>query len=106
MNEYEKELMKAPSIEGNHCAFCGRPATERHHVVPRSQGGSKGPTIPVCGMGNASGCHGLLHAHKLHPTYSELLGWEYIYTQEPMKYEKALEIKDGWLSMKGEWSRD
>lgn len=106
MNEYMKKLMKAPSIEGNHCAFCGSPATNKHHVVLRSQGGSKGPTIPVCGMGNASGCHGLLHAHKLNVRYSEERGWEYIYTSELMKYEKALEIKDGWLPMKGEWSDD
>lgn len=103
MNEYQKELMDAPSVKSDRCVFCGRPAHAQHHVVPRSQGGSKGPTLSVCGFGNESGCHGLLHAHKLHPTYSDLLGWEYIYTQESMKYEEALEIKDGWHPIRGSY---
>jgi hypothetical protein len=33
---------------------CGNPATEHHHVVPQSRGGTK--TVPLCGA-----CHGLAH---------------------------------------------
>ena len=96
VNELQRELMRGPSIEGDFCAFCGRPATNAHHIVPRSQGGSKGPTVCVCGMGNAIGCHGLLHAHMLHLRWDEE-GWRWLYlkTDEPTKYEKALAM-DGW----------
>ena len=96
MNELQKPLFAAPSIESESCPFCGKPATNRHHIVPRSQGGSKGATVTVCGMGNASGCHGLIHAHRLHLRFIEGR-WEYLRT-EPMKYEKALEM-EGWLPL-------
>lgn len=96
MNEHQKRLMKGVSIEGETCVFCGMKATNAHHVVPRSQGGSSGPTIPVCGMGNASGCHGLLHSHMLHLRWDEeTWQWLYLRTEKPMKYENALE-EDGW----------
>lgn len=36
------------------CFECGLPATENHHVVPRSKGGTK--TIPLCAE-----CHGKVH---------------------------------------------
>jgi len=36
------------------CFECGAPATCRHHVVPRSRGGTA--TVPLCGA-----CHGLAH---------------------------------------------
>lgn len=93
MNAYQAAMMDAPSIISARCAFCGRPETEKHHIVPRSQGGAKGPLVSVCGFGNTSGCHGLLHAHKLHLRYSD--GWEYLYTPEPTKYDAALTM-DGW----------
>lgn len=96
MNLLQKALMDAPSITTPICPFCGKPSTNRHHIVPRSQGGHDGPTIDVCGMGNASGCHGLLHAHKLHLRYRD--GWEYLETQEPVKYQTALSM-DGWRSL-------
>lgn len=92
-------MMGAPSVEGDLCAFCGRPATNRHHVVPRSQGGAEGPTVCVCGMGNASGCHGLLHSHRLHLRWDdEGFRWLYLRTEEPIKYDKALDM-DGWREL-------
>lgn len=101
MNEYEKQLMQAPSIESEGCAVCGKWQTEEHHIVFRSHGGTTGPVVPLCGFGNTSGCHGLSHQHKLHFKYvfgcdsEDGVGyWEYIIT-EPMKYEKALQ-EDGW----------
>jgi hypothetical protein len=36
------------------CFECGKEATEDHHVIPESLGGTK--TIPLCG-----GCHSLVH---------------------------------------------
>lgn len=96
MNEYQKALMDKPSIKSPYCIFCGRPATEEHHVVYRSQGGAKGPTVSVCGWGNTSGCHGLLHQHKLHLRWRG--GWEYLSTPEPVKYEKALSLP-GWKKL-------
>ena len=93
MNLYDQALMEAPSIIDSFCVFCGKPATNNHHVVPRSRGGTHGPVLSVCGMGNASGCHGKLHAHTLHVRYRD--GWEYLETKESMKYQDALE-QEGW----------
>lgn len=95
-------MLSAPKIETFLCPFCGKPATNRHHIIPRSQGGTDGPTVTVCGMGNASGCHGLLHSRKLHLRFNGR--WEFLRTEEPTKYEKALEM-GGWvpLDVGGDW---
>ena len=93
MNELEKALMQEPSITSPYCVFCGRPATNQHHVVFRSQGGKDGPTLSVCGMGNASGCHYLLHQRMLHVRYED--GWQFLTTNRPTKYQDALSM-DGW----------
>lgn len=93
MNELQKALCSAPSIRTPYCVFCGRSATNQHHVVPRSQGGTDGATISVCGMGNASGCHGKLHSHTLHVRYTD--AWEYLETPQPTKYQDALAM-EGW----------
>ena len=94
MNELQRMYQySAPSIELPYCPFCGKKATNRHHIVPRSQGGGDGATVTVCGMGNASGCHGLLHDHKLHMRYTD--HWEYFRSEEPVKFQDALEM-DGW----------
>lgn len=99
MNEYQKEMMQAPSVKSDLCVICGRPAQSQHHVIPRSQGGTNGPTMSVCGVGNESGCHGRIHAHLIHFSWSTILGWEYLITDEPMKYEKALREK-GWMEVR------
>lgn len=108
MNEYHKQLMKGPSIDtGGCCAICGRYGAEAHHVVFRSQGGSDGPCIPLCGRGNGlydgSGRmfhHGAAHHHLLH-FWWDGRQWSYLITEEPMKLEKALKL-DGWKPI--EWS--
>lgn len=92
-------LMDKPSITGPICPFCGRKATQAHHIVPRSLGGTNGPTIKVCGFGNAAGCHGLLEQHKLHLRWNdEIQWWEYLRTPESTKYQKALEM-EGWVEL-------
>lgn len=41
-------------IDPNVCFECGAPATERHHIVPASLGGTK--IVPLCGI-----CHAKIH---------------------------------------------
>lgn len=94
MNELQRKLMDKPPIERPYCPFCGKPWTERHHIIPRSQGGTSGPTVTVCGNGNTSGCHKLLHDHVLHLDFRSGR-WVYLRTIRPMKYQDALELK-GW----------
>ena len=67
------------------------------------------PKLPLCGLGNASGCHGLAHQNRLHfrwvrkdatdgPWYLTHVNgghWEYLITKEPVKYQRAIEM-DGW----------
>lgn len=120
MNEYLKRLMDGPSIDtGHRCAICGRwSPLEDHHIVRRSQGGTTGPVIRLCGAGNGlhdgSGrpfCHGLAHANRLH-FYWDGREWSYLITDEPTKYEIALGM-EGWKpipfdggSEEIEWSDD
>lgn len=92
-----QKLMDKPSIETPFCPFCGKAVNNRHHIVPRSDGGKDSPTVTVCGMGNASGCHGKFHHYKLHLRWND--GWEYLETDEPTKYQTALEM-DGWQRLK------
>jgi len=92
MNLYHRAMMSAPPHRADYCLLCGDSNIQRHHVVPRSQGGILGPTVPLCGLGNTGGCHGMAHSHRLHFRYIDR--WECCVT-EPMKYERALD--------EGEW---
>ena len=77
-NSQRDRLLGKPSIETEFCPFCGRLATNRHHILPKGMGGTKRkdiPTVTVCGMGNASGCHGRLHDHTLELDWDEETGW-------------------------------
>ena len=100
MQAWQRKMMQAPSIPGVRCAFCGRVPIERHHIIYRSQGGTDGPTVPVCGLGNASGCHGLLHAHILHLWWDDgAQCWMWLRTPEPVKEQDALAM-DGWRRLR------
>lgn len=60
--EWLRATMAAPSYESVRCPICGSPGPlERHHLVRRSQGGSKGPTVTLC-----HDCHMAVHAQRLH----------------------------------------
>lgn len=63
--------------DGARCVLCGRPAANAHHHPPKGMGGGtfplatprggfrlRPPLFAVCGAGNASGCHGLLHSGR------------------------------------------
>lgn len=100
MNEYQRFLMDKPSPYDPHCcAVCGSDATNLHHIVLRSQGGSNGPVVRLCGSGT-TGCHGLAHERRLHfrvvHETDSYIHWEYLMTDRPMKFEYAIE-SEGWV---------
>lgn len=94
-------LMEVEGCRQRFCCVCGRTyPLNQHHLVKRSAGTlfRKGielekPTITLCGSGNTSGCHGLAHSYRLHFRNDGEL--EYLVTNEPTKYSKALQMK-GW----------
>ena len=99
MNRYQERLMDKPSIRTPRCAFCGRKAGSNHHIVPRSQGGTKGPTVTVCGTDNITGCHGLLHHHMLYLDWDEASGWwKFIKLDRPVRMDEAMSLQ-GWIPM-------
>ena len=75
MNKQREKLLGKPSIVGNVCAVCGRPASNHHHVVQKGIGGSRYanqiPTLPLCGWGNCNGCHGAAHRYEIEFDYDE-----------------------------------
>lgn len=93
-NTQEQKLMNKPSIITDICPFCGAHATNRHHIVPRSRGGSAGAVVSVCGNGNTSGCHRKLHERTLHLDWRNGC-WHYLRTSKPTKTFDALDM-DGW----------
>lgn len=89
-NYWRDMLINAPSLESEICPICRvRPATNRHHVVPKGMGGTsrdEGPTICVCGFGNTSGCHRRLHDGMVHLRYvgtPKHGHWEFAEFDEP-----------------------
>ncbi len=60
------------------CLVCGRLAANAHHEPPKGMGGGsftletprgffalRPPLLAVCGLGNATGCHGGLHSGRI-----------------------------------------
>lgn len=78
-NVQRDRLLGKPSIESRWCPFCGAVSTNRHHIVPKGMGGTSEaariPTVAVCGMGNASGCHKRLHDRSLELDWDDSTGW-------------------------------
>lgn len=114
-------LMDGVTIKSDRCAVCGRSPVQMHHVVKRSAGKLyrngielPKPCLPLCGLGNASGCHGLAHANRLHfrwvtadagadgwyLTHVDGGHWEYLLAEEPVNYLTALSM-DGWKPLRG-----
>ena len=116
-------LMEGVTIHSNRCCVCGKLGVQMHHVVKRSMGNLyvngvriPRPKLPLCGLGNSSGCHGLAHHNMLHfrwvksdavsggfGRYTHQEGgdgghWEYLITDEPTKYQDALEM-GGWMCL-------
>ena len=119
LNQYEKALMLGYTAKAEYCLVCGRtnPLND-HHVVFQSAGKlvqngkeRQKPTITLCGIGNnlyddhgRMYCHGAAHHRLLHfryvPAGDGLGHWEYLFTNEPTKYETALAM-DGWRRLGG-----
>lgn len=119
---YLRPLMDGVSVRAGRCVVCGAPAHDQHHVVRRGAGKMyRGgievpkPTLTLCGSGNASGCHGLAHAQRLHFRWvkkscrfndSASYGsghWEWLLTDEPMKELRAQGIEGGWKPIRTDW---
>lgn len=110
---YRRQLLGKPNIgvtgklnaysmePGTRCCICGMRATNAHHVVPlstckavmlKTEMGSVplfSPLFAVCGMGNASGCHGKLHSHDYE------LRWVWDVDDGEEKWEKGWFIANG-----------
>lgn len=104
--EILRPLMEGPSIETPRCAVCGAHwPLNRHHIVRRGAGklfrdGREvpKPTVMLCGSGNASGCHGLAHANRLHFRWvgGDDGHWERKLTPKACRYQDALADESGW----------
>ena len=59
-NQWWKQSDKIRKREQGKCFFCGAPATEVHHIIPLSRGGTNSPLnmVLVCHR-----CHELRHRH-------------------------------------------
>lgn len=84
-NIQRDRLFGKPSIKSRYCPFCGRMATNEHHIIQKGMGGTKRekeiPTVTVCGWGNTSGCHGKIHEHLIEIDWDDETGWwRYRYT--------------------------
>lgn len=85
-------IIEATYIEPNVCFECGAPATERHHVVPASLGGTK--TIPLCGD-----CHAKVH--RISGQRRNQLGE--LTKNSLLKRKELIEIQGGFFSRSGRW---
>lgn len=64
MGRYHAHNMGGADHLPGWCSICGKPHPERHHVVPRSLGGSSGPVVHLCGFGgNLRDADGRLNHH-------------------------------------------
>lgn len=106
INELNRHLLDKPSFTSDRCCVCQAPATNRHHVIQKGMGGSKLarriPTLPLCGNGNADGCHGLAHSGRL---FFDWQGpgsgaWYYCIMDEPTTLQDALDNGE-WLPCYG-----
>lgn len=87
---------------GGLCEGCHRNAeTQLHHRLYKSRGG-KGTVangIALCGLGNASGCHG-----KAHTAEGEELGWSLPSGANPLGIPVRTWHRSGWGTERPEWA--
>jgi len=60
--EYRRNSLMVRERDGELCRFCGRPASEVHHIQPRSLGVNHGTDNLVCLCGI---CHRDVHGKRL-----------------------------------------
>ena len=110
-----RPLMEAESVVLPYCAVCGRgKPLNQHHIVRRGQGSvfrdgrrMERPTVTLCGVGSNLGgngspewCHGKAHHWMLH-FRNDRGRLEYLETEEPTEYARALEM-GGWEPLETE----
>ena len=87
---------------GGLCEGCHRrDDLQLHHRLYKSRGG-KGTVangIALCGLGNASGCHG-----KAHTGAGEELGWSLPSGSNPLNIPARTWHRDGWGVERQEWA--
>jgi hypothetical protein len=77
------------------CVICGKPASELHHMVYRSHGGTDGPLVSLC-----RDCHNKEHLHLLHFDMRPFECGErpcYKFTDTSCKHENLGD--DGWVNL-------
>lgn len=104
MAPYLWPLMDISGYDTDHCIVCGRThPLNRHHLVRRGAGelwldGHEvpKPLVTLCGSGT-TGCHGLVHALRLHlrATDGRL---EYKIYDHPTSAMDAMGDQEGWMS--------
>lgn len=51
--------------DGRRCRYCGRPANEHHHIIPKSKGGRSITRNLVLLCGGEGRCHQLVQQHVI-----------------------------------------
>lgn len=81
-------LLDKPSLIQGRCCLCGDPAQNKHHAPPKSRIPKRMhkriPLLAVCGIGNTSGCHRLLHGF-IEPRYED--EWSFACDDEAARAE-------------------
>lgn len=59
--EFIKDRERLWAVKGKTCIYCGKPATELHHIIPRHMGGDNrlSNIVPLC-----YGCHQKAHSKR------------------------------------------
>lgn len=88
----KRRMAFRPDLISDTCAICGKPATDKHHVIGRNKLVEQrelriSPLISVCGMGAVAGCHGLIHDRMLRIRWNR--------GQGQFEYEKT--VKNLWI---------
>ena len=100
-NSYKDNLLDKPSLIRDECVICGRPATDKHHVIQKGMGGVSKQTekrIPLLAL--CRSCHNEVHQKRLHINWRN--GWLYLRTMNGMADDKAWnEYEDLFTPMLG-----
>lgn len=85
-NRIKPMMMK---LKGDKCFYCGRPANEFHHIIPKHMGGDNRPEniVRIC-----SECHCKAHSKR---SYIRQADWGRKPLQKPNDFDK---IADSYLS--------
>lgn len=91
--------------DGGRCLMCGTEADNIHHRRRKGMGGSallEQPSnlVTLCGLGNASGCHGEVHQN---PWEAHCEGW-LLYSGE-IAAETPVMTRFGWVLLDDEGGR-